>query len=94
MAKALPKLIDSRAAAAEFGVHLATFNRWVQKGTVTAAWDPGTLRGQRLFDRAYIRRLAREHKAKADEQPPAAPTSAVRRRGAGGSADDGVRGDA
>jgi predicted site-specific integrase-resolvase len=53
-------LIGSRQAAKRFGVDRATFNRWVQAGTIPFEFKVEGETGARLFDADLIDQLAAE----------------------------------
>lgn len=55
-----PRLVGSAQAAKIFGVHRATFTRWVQAGEVPIFTQVEGRTGAQLFDLDVIEELARE----------------------------------
>lgn len=64
MPQSIP-LIGSAQAAKRFGVHRATFNRWVEAGEIPIAYEPDTETGGRLFDADVIDALVEEREKQA-----------------------------
>lgn len=57
------RLIGSAQAAKAFGVSRATFNRWVQAGSIPIAVEMDGLTGARLFAADVIDQLAADKAA-------------------------------
>jgi hypothetical protein len=58
-----PVLINSRDAAALFGVHRATFNRWAAAGKIPVVYEGEGIRGDRLFDKDQLVEIQRQKTA-------------------------------
>jgi predicted site-specific integrase-resolvase len=63
MPKKTQTLINSRDAAALFGVHRATFNRWAAAGKIPVVYEGEGIRGDRLFDKDALVAIQRQKAA-------------------------------